>query len=38
MHLGGDFVLIYRIDTHPNAKGAEVVIFKRLGTHSDLFG
>lgn len=38
IHLGGDFILIYRIDPHPNAKGVEVVIFKRLGTHSDLFG
>ena len=38
IHLGGDFLLIYRIDPHPDDKGMEIVIFKRLGTHSDLFG
>ncbi|MDR2154177.1 MAG: type II toxin-antitoxin system YafQ family toxin [Burkholderiaceae bacterium] len=38
MHLGGDFLLIYRIDPHPDHKDEEIVIFKRLGTHSDLFG
>lgn len=38
IHLGGDFLLIYRIDPHPEAKDMEIVIFKRLGTHSDLFG
>lgn len=37
IHLGGDFILIYRIDPHPKLKEVEVVIFKRLGTHSDLF-
>lgn len=35
---GRDFLLIYRIDPHPEAKDMEIVIFKRLGTHSDLFG
>jgi mRNA interferase YafQ len=38
MHLGGDFLLIYRIDPHPEHKDEELIIFKRLGTHSDLFG
>lgn len=38
IHLSGDFLLIYRIEPHPYTKGVEVVIFKRLGTHSDLFG
>lgn len=38
LHLGGDFLLIYRIDPHPEDKDMEIVIFKRLGTHSDLFG
>jgi mRNA interferase YafQ len=38
MHLGGDFLLIYRIDPHPDDKSVEIVIFKRLGTHSELFG
>ena len=38
IHLGGDFLLIYRIDPHPDDKNMEIVIFKRLGTHSDLFG
>jgi len=38
MHLGGDFLLVYRIDQHPDDKNMEVIIFKRLGTHSDLFG
>lgn len=34
IHLGGDFILIYRID--PEGKTSEVVTFKRLGTHSTL--
>lgn len=38
IHLGGDFILIYRIDPHPAEKGMDLVIFKRLGTHSELFG
>lgn len=38
LHLGGDFLLIYRVDPHPEDKGTEIVIFKRLGTHNDLFG
>lgn len=38
LHLGGDFQLAYRIDPHPSDKDVEIVIFKRLGTHSDLFG
>lgn len=37
MHLGGDFILIYRIDPHPQNKDEDIVIFKRLGTHSELF-
>ncbi len=33
-HIGGDFLLIYRLD----GKGdAEMVIFVRAGTHADLF-
>ena len=31
LHIGPDWVLIYRID-------GEVVRFERTGTHSDLFG
>ncbi|SRR5450830_176076 len=38
VHLGGDFVLIYRIDPHPDDGSMEIVILKRLGTHSELFG
>jgi mRNA interferase YafQ len=34
-HIGGDFLLIYRLD----ARGKdESVIFVRCGTHADLFG
>jgi mRNA interferase YafQ len=33
-HIGGDFLLIYRLD----ARGAtEQVVFVRTGTHSELF-
>ena len=38
LHLGGDFLLIYRVDPHPDDKEVEIIIFKRLGTHSELFG
>ena len=38
IHLGGDFLLIYRVDSHPDDKDMEIIIFKRLGTHSELFG
>ncbi|MDD2711798.1 MAG: type II toxin-antitoxin system YafQ family toxin [Simplicispira sp.] len=38
IHLGGAFLLIYRIDPHPDDKQMEIIIFKRLGTHSGLFG
>lgn len=37
IHLGGDFIVIYRIDPHPEKKDEDIVIFKRLGTHSELF-
>ncbi|MDQ0438726.1 mRNA interferase YafQ [Kaistia dalseonensis] len=33
-HIGGDFLLIYRLD---EAGGAGTVIFVRAGTHADLF-
>ena len=33
-HIGGDFLLIYRIDD--SSKG-ERVVFVRSGTHTDLF-
>lgn len=34
-HIGGDFLLIYRLD----GKGQrEVVVFVRAGTHANLFG
>lgn len=35
-HVGGDFLLIYRIDDAAGKNGAVVVI--RAGTHADLFG
>ena len=38
IHLGGDFLLICRIDPHPDDRNMQIVIFKRLGTDSDLFG
>jgi mRNA interferase YafQ len=34
-HVGGDFLLIYRIASRGND---ETVVFARCGTHSDLFG
>ncbi len=34
----GRKLLIYRIDPHPDDKSMEIIIFKRLGTHSELFG
>jgi len=33
-HVGGDFLLMYRIDT---ASQGETVVFVRAGTHADLF-
>jgi mRNA interferase YafQ len=33
-HVGGDFLLIYRLD---EGKDAGLVIFVRAGTHADLF-
>ncbi len=35
-HVGGNFLLIYRVDD-PRGKGGTIV-FARAGTHSDLFG
>jgi len=34
-HIGGDFLLIYRLS---GPKDNETVVFVRAGTHSDLFG
>ena len=34
-HIGGDFLLIYRIDDSAGKHG--IVIFERAGTHADLF-
>jgi mRNA interferase YafQ len=34
-HIGGDFLLIYRLD---DSTKAGLVIFVRAGTHSELFG
>ena len=34
-HIGGDFLLIYKIDDSANPG---VIVFVRAGTHSDLFG
>jgi mRNA interferase YafQ len=34
-HIGGDFLLIYRIDRRGND---EMIIFVRSGTHAELFG
>ena len=34
-HIGGDFLLIYRLDNTPDPAGA--VVFVRAGTHSELF-
>ncbi|EGZ6886791.1 type II toxin-antitoxin system YafQ family toxin [Vibrio cholerae] len=33
LHIGGDFLLVYRVDDAKN-----LVTFVRLGTHSELFG
>lgn len=33
-HVGGDFLLMYRIEMAPQA---EAVVFVRCGTHADLF-
>ena len=33
-HVGGDFLLIYRIDDSPKH---ECVVFVRAGTHAELF-
>ncbi|MEA3062152.1 MAG: mRNA interferase YafQ [Sphingomonadales bacterium] len=35
-HVGGDFLLIYRLDE--SAGKAGTLVFVRAGTHSDLFG
>ena len=35
-HIGGDFLLIYRVD--PDAGKGGTIIFVRAGTHSALFG
>jgi mRNA interferase YafQ len=35
-HVGGDFLLIYRVDDAAGKSGT--IIFTRAGTHSDLFG
>jgi mRNA interferase YafQ len=34
-HVGGDFLLIYRLDERAGKAGA--IVFIRAGTHSDLF-
>ncbi len=34
-HVGGDFLLIYKLDDSVGGRGA--VVFTRAGTHSDLF-
>lgn len=34
-HIGGNFLLIYALDTTGKS---DVVIFVRAGTHADLFG
>lgn len=34
-HIGGDFLLIYKLENHN--KHAGLVIFVRTGTHADLF-
>lgn len=35
-HVGGDFLLIYKIDDAAGKGG--IVVFVRAGTHADLFG
>jgi mRNA interferase YafQ len=35
-HVGGDFLLIYRIDDAVGKSGT--IVFVRAGTHADLFG
>lgn len=35
-HVGGDFLLIYRLDETAGKSG--MIVFVRTGTHSDLFG
>ena len=35
-HVGGDFLLIYKLDETAGKSGA--IVFTRAGTHSDLFG
>ena len=35
-HVGGDFLLIYRLDEGAGKTGA--ILFTRAGTHSELFG
>jgi mRNA interferase YafQ len=36
LHVGGDFLLIYRLDEGAGKSGT--VVFVRAGTHSELFG
>lgn len=36
-HVGGDFLLIYRLEQEEEGKNGTVV-FVRAGTHSELFG
>jgi len=33
-HVGGDFLLIYRLDDAP---ASDLIVFVRAGTHADLF-
>jgi mRNA interferase YafQ len=35
-HVGGDFLLLYKLDDAAGKSGA--IVFIRAGTHSDLFG
>jgi mRNA interferase YafQ len=35
-HVGGDFLLIYKLDEQAGKNGT--IVFIRAGTHSDLFG
>ena len=35
-HIGGDFLLIYRVEGGPSPSGS--IIFVRAGTHTELFG
>ncbi|WP_375380922.1 type II toxin-antitoxin system YafQ family toxin [uncultured Sphingomonas sp.] len=35
-HIGGDFLLIYKVDDAAGKSG--IIVFVRAGTHADLFG